>query len=267
MAQLVATNLDFNSASRILNLPSPASNNEPVRLQDLNSAVEGLAWKDSCRVGTTGSLNLSSPGATIDAIVMVSGDRVLVRAQAVSTENGIYVWNGAAVAMTRALDANTGNELEQAITTIEESGSNLAGTTWRQTAVNFQVDFGSISWTQFGSSTPPASTTTSGTVTLATQSQVDTNSAPGFNNVVTVGTLNAFASRKLKASAVIGDGTATQFNVTHNFNTRQLSVQVSRNVSPWDVVICDTEFPDANTTRLRFSAAPPVNGYAVVILG
>lgn len=267
MPQLVATNLDFNSASRIINLPAPASNSEPARLQDLNSAVEGLNWKDSCRVSTVGNINLGSPGASIDAISMVAGDRVLVRAQSAPAENGIYIWNGAAVPMTRALDANSANELEQAVVTIEESGTSLAGTTWRQTAVNFTLESGSVSWTQFGSSTPAATTSTSGTVTLATQTEVDTNPGAAQDKVATVATLNASANRKLKTSSVIGDGTATQFDVTHNFNTRLVSVVVYRNVSPWDDVICDVSRPDANTVRLNFSSAPAVNGFAVVVLG
>lgn len=267
MPQLVATNLDFNSVSRILNLPVPQSNGEPVRLQDLTSAVEGLAWKDSCRVGTFGNLNLASPGANIDSITMAAGDRVLVRAQSLPAENGIYIWNGAAVAMTRALDASTANELESAVTTIEESGTSLTGTTWRQTAVNFTLDSAAVNWTQFGSSTPAATTTTSGTVMLATQAEVDTNSGAAQDKVVTVSTFNAFPNRKLKASSVIGDGTSTQFDVTHNFNTRLVSVSVYRNVSPWDDVICDVSRPDANTVRLNFSSAPAANAFAVVVLG
>ena len=75
------SDLDFQNAARILNLPAPASANEPARLADLNSAVEGLSWKDSARVATQSNVNLSSPGATVDGITMVSGDRVLVRAQ------------------------------------------------------------------------------------------------------------------------------------------------------------------------------------------
>ena len=116
----VQRTLDFGNARRIVNLPNPASAQEPATRAYVDSAVEGLAWKDSCRVATQGNINLSSPGATIDGITMASGDRVLVRAQTTQSQNGIYIWNGSAVAMTRALDANTADELEQATTTVEE---------------------------------------------------------------------------------------------------------------------------------------------------
>jgi len=51
---------------------------------------------------------------------MSSGDRVLVKDQSSIPTNGIYIWNGAAVAMTRANDATTFNELEGAVVTVEE---------------------------------------------------------------------------------------------------------------------------------------------------
>lgn len=49
-------------------------------------------------------INLSAPGTTIDGVTMSAGDRVLVWQQASAAANGIYVWNGAAVPMTRAPD-------------------------------------------------------------------------------------------------------------------------------------------------------------------
>ncbi len=142
MSRKQLSDLDFAGVARIRNLPAPVNPDEPVRQQDLNSAVEGLAWKDSCRVASQANLNLSSPGASIDGITVVAGERVLVKAQTVDSENGIYIWNGAGVAMTRSLDANTSEELEQAITTVEEGTS--IGMSWRQSVVNFVLGTGSV---------------------------------------------------------------------------------------------------------------------------
>ena len=123
MARKFFTDLDLQSVSKVINVPSPASSGDAVPKSYVDSLVEGLAWKDSCRVATQSNINISSPGATIDGISMASLDRVLVRSQTTASQNGIYVWNGSAVAMTRALDANTFAELEQAVTSVEEGTS------------------------------------------------------------------------------------------------------------------------------------------------
>lgn len=262
MSRKVFTDLDMQSVSRILNLQQPVDPNEPARLTDLNSAVEGLAWKDSCRVSTQGNLNLASPGATIDGVTMASGDRVLVRQQTTTSENGIYIWNGAASAMTRSLDASTFPELEQAVVTIEE-GTN-AGSTYRQTAVNGTLGTDPVLWTTFGTSAPPASESTAGILEIATQAETDTGTDDA--RAITPLKLANWPGRKRKASQVIGDGSATQFDVTHNFGTRDVMVTIYRNASPWDDVGVDIERPDTNTARVRFTAAPAANAYTVVVM-
>lgn len=263
MAQLVGNSLDFNGSARALNLPAPLTPTEPVRLQDLNSAVEGLGWKDSARVGTQGNLSLSAPGATVDGVAMAGGDRVLVRNQTAPAENGIYVWNGASVALTRALDASTSDELEQAVLTIEEGTD--AGLTFRQTQVNFVLGTGSVLFTSFGNSAPAASSSTPGIAALATQSEVDAGLVA--NKIITPALLAAWVNRKLKFSATIGDGTATQYDVVHNLGTRDVMVEVYQNASPWGTILVDAARFDANTARINFAVAPAVNAYRVVVLG
>ena len=147
MARKVLTDLDFNSASRVTNLAAPSSSGDAATKSYVDSLVEGLAWKDSCRVATQSNINLSSPGATIDGVTMASQDRVLVRSQSTASQNGIYVWNGSSSAMTRSLDANTFAELEQAVTTVEEGTS--AGTSYRQDQVNGTIDSSTVTWQTF----------------------------------------------------------------------------------------------------------------------
>lgn len=263
MSIKVLQDQDFGGVAKITNLPAPVSANDAVRLADLNSAVEGLAWKDSCRVATAADLNLASPGATIDGITMVANDRVLVKAQTTGAANGIYVWNGAAVAATRALDANTANELEQAITTVEEGTS--AGATFRQTAVNFTLDTTAVAWAAFGTATPAASETTAGIAELATQAETDAGTDD--LRIVTPLKLATYANRKLKVGASIGDGAATQYTVTHNLGTRDVTVGVYRNAAPYDEVLVDRERDTINSCVIRFAAAPAANAYRVVVLG
>lgn len=254
---------DFGGVSRLINLPAPAADNDAARLVDLNSAVEGLAWKDSVRVSTQANISLASPGATVDGITMATGDRMLVRSQTAGAENGIYIWNGAAVAATRSLDASTAAELEQAIVTVEEGTS--AGTSYRQTAVNFVLDTGAVAWASFGTAAPAASETTAGIAEIATQAETDAGTDD--LRIVTPAKIAAYSGRKLKYTEVIGDGSATQYTVTHNLGTRDLHIQVYRTATPWDTVGVDTERTTTNTATVRFAAAPASGAYTVVCLG
>lgn len=262
MSRKQLSDLDFNSVARIRNLPTPVDSDEPVRLADLNSAVEGVAWKDSCRVASQVNVTLSSPGASIDGVTLSNGDRVLVKAQTTTSENGIYVWNGAATPMTRAPDASTSDELEAAVTTIEEGTS--AGTSWRQTSVNFTLDSGAVAWTQFGTGAGAASETSAGIAELATQSETDAGTDD--TRIVTPLKLATWSGRTKRAQGTIGDGNATQIDVAHNFNTRDVIVQVYQNSGSYEQVNCDISLPNTNTARLNFAAAPASNAYRVVVM-
>lgn len=263
MARKQHSDLDFQGIAKLLNLPDPTGAQDAATMAYVDAVVEGLAWKDSCRVSTQSNISLASPGATIDGITMASGDRVLVRNQTAGSENGIYVWTGAAVLMSRSNDCSTAAELEQAITAVEEGTD--AGTVWRQTAVNFTLESGTVSWSAFASTVPDASTSVKGKIQLATQGEVDTGT--DTLKAVVPSTLANSVWAKKKATANIGDGAATQYDVVHNFNTRLVEVAVFRNSSPWDDIGVDISRPDANTVRLNFASAPSSNQFTVVIIG
>lgn len=263
MPRSIFTDFDFQSASKVVNLPSPSSAGDAVPKSYVDSLVEGLAWKDSCRVATQGNINLASPGATIDGITIASQDRVLVRSQSTASENGIYVWNGSAVAMTRALDASTFAELEQAITTVEE-GTN-AGTTWRQDQINGTIGSSSISWVAFGTSAPSASESTAGITELATQAETDAGTDD--LRIVTPLKLTNWSGRLRKVSTDVGDGSATSYTVTHNLNTRDVIVRVFPNSGQYDDVEVDVQRTGVNTVAVVFATAPASNAYRVVVIG
>jgi hypothetical protein len=262
MAKPILSSLDFAGAARILNLPDGVGAQEPATVAQLNAAMEGLSWKDSCRVATQANLNLAAPGTTIDGVTMVAGDRVLVRAQTTASENGIYFWNGSAVAATRTLDTNAAAELEQAVTTVEEGTS--AGASFRQTLVNFTLGSGSVAWVSFGTSSSAASETTAGVLEIATQAETDAGTDD--LRAVTPLKLATYALRVRKFSQSFGDGSATQFDVTHGFATLDVQVEVVR-VSDGVSVVCDITRTSTTVVRLNFITAPTSNQYRVVILG
>lgn len=263
MSRKIGQDQDHEGISRILNLPAPASDNEPARRIDLNAGLEGVNWKDNVRVVAPANVNLAAPGANVDGIAMVAGDRFLARVQTTGPENGVYIWNGAASAATRSLDASTSDELENAIVVVDEGTS--AGTTWRQSLVNFVLGTGSPTFVSFLATSPAASETVSGILELATQAETDTGTDD--LRAVTPLKLTTWVGRIQKFTGTIGDGAATQFDAAHNKNTRNVQVTVYRNASPWDNIGegIDIERPDANTVRFRFSSAPSLNQFAVII--
>lgn len=263
MARKFFTDLDLQSVSKVINVPSPTAAGDAVPKSYVDSAVEGLAWKDSARVGTQSNLNLSSPGATIDGITMVSQDRVLVRNQSTQSQNGIYIWNGSAVALTRSLDASTFAELEQAIITVEEGTD--AGTTWRQTQINGVIDTNNVIFTSFAAAAPAASETTAGIAELATQAEVDAGTDDA--RIITPLKLATWSGRIRKYAASFGDGSATSYVITHNFNTRDVTVVVFPNSGTYDNVEVDVGRTSVNEVTLVFATAPASNAYRVVVIG
>lgn len=205
----IQTDLDMADVSRILNLPTPSDPDEPARLRDLQSAVEGIAWKDSVRCAPQGNLDLSNPGATVDGETMSAGDRVLIRFQSTASQNGIYLWNGSAVAMTRAPDCSTAAELEEAIVSVE-AGTD-ANTTWRQTQVDFTLGTDPVVWAAFGTSSASASESTAGIAELATQAETDTGTDDA--RIVTPLKLKTWSLRIRKHAADIGNTLALQHRV------------------------------------------------------
>lgn len=262
MPKKIFVDFDFQSVSKATNLPTPTASGDAAPKSYVDSLVEGLAWKDSCRVSTQSTINLASPGATIDGITMVSQDRVLVRSQTTASENGIYVWNGASTAMTRSLDANTFPELEQAVTTIEEGTS--ASSTYRQDQVNGTLGSSNINWVSFGTSAPAASETTSGIAELATQAEVNTGTDD--LRIVTPLKLASWSGRIKKFAVSIGDGTATSYTVTHNLASLDVGVTIFNN-STGDEVITDVTHATTNTLTIVFASAPASNAYRVVVVG
>jgi hypothetical protein len=122
-----------NAALNFVSLGTPDLND--LAMMPVMDVIDGLdediPTLSAARVSTQTAIDLSAPGAVIDGVTMVAGDRVLVREQDPPADNGVYVWNGDATPMTRATDAATPFELNQAL--IEVKAGSDTGFTFRQT--------------------------------------------------------------------------------------------------------------------------------------
>jgi uncharacterized cupin superfamily protein len=91
-------------------------------------SLDGLAWKAPVRAATTANITLSGL-QTIDGVVLVSGDRVLVKNQTNQKTNGIY--NVGAGAWTRAVDFDENTEIVSGTQVVTTSGSVNVGGVYR----------------------------------------------------------------------------------------------------------------------------------------
>jgi hypothetical protein len=132
-----AANVAFN-AKKITGLADPTSAQDAATKNYVDASAQGLNVKGSVLAATTVSITLVG-AQTIDGVSVVAGNRVLVKNQSTSSQNGIYVVQ--TTAWTRATDQTT-----PAIGdfTFVESGSTQAAQGYIVTSVT-----GGVTWTQF----------------------------------------------------------------------------------------------------------------------
>lgn len=243
MAQKFLNGIDM-VGTPLTNLPDAVAAQSPVTLAQLNAAVQGYSWKQPVRAASTANLTLSG-AQTIDGVSVVAGDRVLAKNQTAGSANGIYV--AAAGAWTRATDFDTAAEALGAATFISE-GTTLGNTVWLQTT-DAPITLGTTAlvFAQIGGG---GSSYTQGNGVLISGSVISADPA-----VVT-----------RKASATIGDGTATTLSVTHSLNTLDVQVVV-REVSTGAQVMVDNVANGVNTVQLTFAVAPTTGQYRVIVQG
>jgi len=299
----LSANLDANS-NKIINLGTPTSSTDAANKAYVDSVSQGLDVKQSVRVSTTANVNLATAleaGDAIDGVTLVAGNRVLVKHQTSGAENGLYVVQSSGAAV-RADDANISSEVTAGFFTFVEEGSLYGNTGWVLTTDNpITLDTTALTFTQFsGTGTFTAGsgltlngtefsvdvTPSSGNASLintggAVEVKVNTTdglevtgSGVGINNgtgltfssgALVFDTANGYGTRKLAFS--IGDASATSYVVNHGLATRDVTVQIFDNASPYAQVEADVEHTDSNNVTVKFAIAPTSDQYRVVVVG
>lgn len=124
-------------ANEILNLAAPttaasAATRQYV-LDQVALAASSFSVKElPARVASTANVTVSSAPASIDGVTLSVNDRVLLKDQSSAAENGIYIFNGAASALTRSTDADNVSELDAGFMIAVTEGTTNADTLWMQ---------------------------------------------------------------------------------------------------------------------------------------
>ncbi|MCU9947487.1 head decoration protein [Pseudomonas sp. PDM13] len=228
---------------RLTALADGTAPQDAVTKAQLDAAVQGYSWKSPVRAATTANITLSG-AQTIDGVSIIAGDRVLVKNQTAGSGNGIYV--AAAGSWTRSTDMDTAAEALGAAVFVSE-GTAQGNQVWLMTTdAPITIGTTALVWTQTGAGT---SYTAGNGITIV-------------GNAIAVDT--GVVARK--ASATIGDGTATTITVTHNLNTQDVAVSV-REASSNAGVIVDWVANGLNTVQLTFGIAPTSGQYRATVIG
>lgn len=117
--------------------------------QYVDARVMGQRLYESVRVASTGNINLSLPGATIDGVSMANGDRFLAKNQSTPSQNGVYIWDTSTTPATRATDFDgnsSSGEVVAGATLWVNEGTTNEDTGWTLTT-NDPITVGSTSLT------------------------------------------------------------------------------------------------------------------------
>lgn len=109
-------------------LGTPTNTTDAATKAYVDSVAQGLSVKTAVRAATTANITLSGT-QTIDGVALIAGDRVLVKNQTTTTQNGVY--DVAAGAWARSADSDTGPELVNAFYFVT-LGTTLQATGWTQ---------------------------------------------------------------------------------------------------------------------------------------
>jgi hypothetical protein len=299
----LSANLDANS-NKIINLTTPTASTDAANKAYVDSVSQGLDVKQSVRVSTTANVDLSTAleaGDVIDGVTLVAGNRVLVKHQTSAADNGLYVVQASGAA-ARSDDANISSEVTAGFFTFVEEGTLYGNTGWVLTTDN-PITLGTteLTFTQFsgtGTFTAAAGLTLTGTAFSvdvtpssgepslintggAVEVKVNTTdglevtaSGVGINNgtgltfssgALVFDTANGYGVRKLAFN--VGNGSATSYTVNHALATRDVTVHLFENASPYAQVEADVEHTDSNNLAIKFAVAPTSDQYRVVVVG
>jgi hypothetical protein len=202
VATLGATTLTLAGLTSVTVTQNPTNALDLATKQYVDSVAQGLSAKAACVYTTTANITLSGLGTQAGgdwASSLTASDRILVKNQSTSADNGIYV--AAAGGWTRSTDMDVWSEVPGSFVFVQQ-GSTLASTGWTTTAATTgTIGVTAMPWVQFSG----AGTYTAGTgLTLAGSQFSITNTAvtaASYGSASQVATFTVNAQGQLTAAS------------------------------------------------------------------
>lgn len=222
------SDVSFNSR-KITSLSDGSAASDAATKGQLDAAIaalsSGLVLKGSVRAATSANITIATPGTTIDGLTAASGEVFLLMGQSTASQNGPWVWNGAASAMTRPANFDT-------------SGEAVLGSFWDVREGTYADTF--------------ALMTNDTAITLGTTNL----------SFVIRGAASAATGYTTTSPVTSGGGS---WVVTHNLNTKFIVAQVARVGSPYDIVDVRIERTSVNTVTVLPDVALALGEYEIMI--
>jgi hypothetical protein len=215
---LGASSLTLGGLTSVAVTQDPVSALQLATKQYVDAVAEGLHVHPSCAAATTGTLasitggtvtynnGTAGVGATLtlsvaltvlDGYTLLNGDRVLVKNEVASANNGIYTWATGGLVLTRATDFDTAVEMASGDFTFISYGTLYGSTGWVQTDPVTVVGTSPVTWIQFsgsGAYTAGTGLTLTGTQFSITNTAV---TAASYGSATQVGTFTVNAQGQL----------------------------------------------------------------------
>jgi hypothetical protein len=258
---------------KITSLGTPTTGTDAVTKDYADNLTAGLSWKEAARAGLTTNRALTGLTA-LDGVTPVANDRILLMGQTAPAENGL--WLAQSGAWTRPGDYDAAGEAEGAACFVLEGTANGNKAYVCTTDAPITIGTTGTVWVQFGGGSAITAgaglvgTTTFDVgaglgITVNADDVAVTFAGTGAANTVARSDHNHDVTYAKVVAANCAAATTT--TVTHNFNTRDVKVEVYRNSTPWDTVDVDVERPDVNNVLVRFATAPAASAFRIVVEG
>lgn len=262
--------LIMSGGATITGLPAPVADTDAANKAYVDSVLQGLSWKEAVRASTTGPVDITVAlvaGQTLDGVVLVAGDRVLVKDQTAQAQNGIYTVS-ASGAPVRAADMNAPAEFDGAAAFVKE-GTQNESTGWTQTLKVSAVGVSPVSWALFASNSVAESTSIP--IGSPTAADIATGAVP-LTSTTSVGDGLALINQllgQLVAKQPLCSGyehvqatPSTTWTVSHETGTRRIQASVYDQSGE---LIIPESIKIINTNVVQITFATPVAGNAVII--